>query len=438
MNLKLSKTILLFSGMLFLVFSFSFVFAQEVEYPPVAGAETPTPETPLPEYLKYIFNFSIILSGLLAFGFFVYGGFLYLTSYGDANRMGNAKEQMLASSVGLLIVLGSYMILVNVNPQLVLWKIELKTAEIETPEIPKMPIEEKVHGYQEIPLQEAFDTILDLEKEALLLSEQIYEQTDQITFLSRDGEECLDDFGKDLAELNRGKIRELFRKKTEDIANCQNKENCQGDVPGGEKSCAGQCQNLLEKKEALREKCKKRGGSLLDLLIELGKVPSSVEACKAKNVSIIIGGIKDLTAFCNCGNVTSVCRVPASCACCAQCRWEHDPCPYNLKQGQGCVSFNNYWTYKEVKPAEGGGIPKTLLEIQEGKKLTFESSEYQSEVTLERKIKELKEARLEFDKLLEKVSRCRSDIDQRILTCAEMKNEKVLAKCEELNLYCAY
>ena len=102
----------------------SFCFAQrelEIEYPTVPGVETPTTvKTALPEYLRYIFTFAIIIAGLLAFGGLIYGGIRYLTSAGDPTRMKDAMEQVTAGILGLIILLSSYLILNTINPQLVL------------------------------------------------------------------------------------------------------------------------------------------------------------------------------------------------------------------------------------------------------------------------------------------------------------------------------
>ncbi len=98
-------------------------FAQrelEIEYPTVPGVETPTTtKTTLPEYLRYIFTFAIIVAGLLAFGALIYGGIRHLTSAGDPTKMADARAQVTAGILGLIILLSSYLILNTINPQLV-------------------------------------------------------------------------------------------------------------------------------------------------------------------------------------------------------------------------------------------------------------------------------------------------------------------------------
>ena len=91
----------------------------EIQYPQVPGAETPTVvKTPLPQYVKYIFNFGIWIAGFVAFLSLIYGGIRYLTSVGDPSKTGDAKDQIFAGILGLVVLFASYIILANLNPQL--------------------------------------------------------------------------------------------------------------------------------------------------------------------------------------------------------------------------------------------------------------------------------------------------------------------------------
>ena len=91
----------------------------EITYPEIPGAKAPTSTTTaLPTYIKYIFNLSIAIAGLVAFGGLIYGGFHYLTSSGNPSAMANAKDQILAAFLGLTLILSSWLILHTINPQL--------------------------------------------------------------------------------------------------------------------------------------------------------------------------------------------------------------------------------------------------------------------------------------------------------------------------------
>lgn len=122
---RIFSILILATFLVFLCQSFCLAQARELEiqYPEIPGVETPTKtKTALPEYLKYVFSLTISLAGLLAFGALISGGFRYLTSAGDPTKMGDAKEQVLAGILGLIILLSSYLILNTINPRLVLPK----------------------------------------------------------------------------------------------------------------------------------------------------------------------------------------------------------------------------------------------------------------------------------------------------------------------------
>lgn len=111
----------------------SFTMAQglELDYPNIPGAGTLTDTTSLPDYVKYIFNFSLIVAGLVAFGALVYGGLRYLTSAGNASAMSDAKSQIFSGLLGLTILLSSYIILRTINIELVTFgDIDMLTEEI--------------------------------------------------------------------------------------------------------------------------------------------------------------------------------------------------------------------------------------------------------------------------------------------------------------------
>ena len=103
--------------LLFLAKELALAQALELKYPSIPGA--PLSEKPLlPEFIKYLYNFSIIIAGLVAFFSLVYGGFRYMISTGEPSAMADAREQVWAGFLGLLILLGSFLLLNIVNPQL--------------------------------------------------------------------------------------------------------------------------------------------------------------------------------------------------------------------------------------------------------------------------------------------------------------------------------
>jgi len=98
----------------------------EITYPQIPGATTPTTtKEALPDYIRYVFQFSLYLGALIAFSSFIYGGVRYLTSAGNLSRTKDAKSQIAAGFLGLIILISAYLILNTINPQLVAWEVSL-------------------------------------------------------------------------------------------------------------------------------------------------------------------------------------------------------------------------------------------------------------------------------------------------------------------------
>lgn len=116
-----NKSALMFT-IFFLLLGIGFTFALEVDYPAVPGAETPT-ETELDVYIKYIINLVIWVSGILALGVLIFGAVRYLTSTGKPEAIISAREYIRAGFFGLLIILGSFIVLKTISPELVILKL---------------------------------------------------------------------------------------------------------------------------------------------------------------------------------------------------------------------------------------------------------------------------------------------------------------------------
>lgn len=115
----MKKIFLFFSFFILINLFFSFpAFVQGVAYPAVPEATPPTAETKLPDYVRYLFNFFIWISGFIALGVLIYGGFRYLTSAGNVEVLKDARDRIFAAFSGLIILFGSYLILTAINPQL--------------------------------------------------------------------------------------------------------------------------------------------------------------------------------------------------------------------------------------------------------------------------------------------------------------------------------
>ncbi|MCU0680144.1 MAG: pilin [Planctomycetes bacterium] len=74
---------------------------------------------PIFTYIKNIYNYAIMIAGILAVIVIMIGGVFWLASAGNASNIEKGKDFIGGGVVGLLLALGSYMILGTVNTELV-------------------------------------------------------------------------------------------------------------------------------------------------------------------------------------------------------------------------------------------------------------------------------------------------------------------------------
>lgn len=90
----------------------------------------------LGNFVSQMYVFAVGLSGIAATIMIMVGGFLWLTAGGNNSQIENAKRYISSALLGLSLMLGSYVILYNVNPKLVRFDaLSLKYArpkEVET------------------------------------------------------------------------------------------------------------------------------------------------------------------------------------------------------------------------------------------------------------------------------------------------------------------
>lgn len=82
----------------------------------------PVTNSLLGDYIGGIYKFFVGIAGILAVIMIAIGGLLWLFSSGDSGKITKAKEIIIGAVVGLILVLGSYLILNTVNPALVSFK----------------------------------------------------------------------------------------------------------------------------------------------------------------------------------------------------------------------------------------------------------------------------------------------------------------------------
>jgi len=61
-------------------------------------------------FIKSVIQILVTLAGITATGFFVWGGFRYITSSGSPEQLEGAKKTILYSAVGLAIALGAFVL----------------------------------------------------------------------------------------------------------------------------------------------------------------------------------------------------------------------------------------------------------------------------------------------------------------------------------------
>lgn len=73
----------------------------------------------LGEYITLLYNYALKIGGILAAIMLMAGGALWLVSAGEANRISQAKDLISGSLIGLGILFSSFLILYQINPNLI-------------------------------------------------------------------------------------------------------------------------------------------------------------------------------------------------------------------------------------------------------------------------------------------------------------------------------
>lgn len=71
------------------------------------------------QYIAGIYDYALAIVGILAAIVLMAGGLMWLISAGDASKITQAKELIIGSISGLIILIASYALLVTINPDLV-------------------------------------------------------------------------------------------------------------------------------------------------------------------------------------------------------------------------------------------------------------------------------------------------------------------------------
>jgi len=95
----------------------------ELAWPQSPAGSQITACSDLTAFVKYFYEWGIVLGGLVAFISLVIAGFKYLTSVGDYVKMADARNQVISAIAGLILLLASFLILNTLNPELTVLRI---------------------------------------------------------------------------------------------------------------------------------------------------------------------------------------------------------------------------------------------------------------------------------------------------------------------------
>ncbi len=99
------------------LFLFPPVYALEISYPPLGGI-TISSGTTAAQYIVYFVNLLIAVGAFAAAVVLVMAGVSFASSSGDPSKIEEAKKRIRSAFLGLLILLGSYILLSTINSSL--------------------------------------------------------------------------------------------------------------------------------------------------------------------------------------------------------------------------------------------------------------------------------------------------------------------------------
>ncbi len=93
-----------------LVFSLTLLISFFIASPAYAQTANTGGAAQIENFIRSIIQLLVTLAGITATGFFVWGGFRYITSSGSPEQLEGAKKTILYSAVGLAIALGAFVL----------------------------------------------------------------------------------------------------------------------------------------------------------------------------------------------------------------------------------------------------------------------------------------------------------------------------------------
>jgi hypothetical protein len=144
----------------------------QLNYPELPGIRAPERGN-LPDFLRYVYQIFLGGGTLLAVLFLFWGGLLYLISSGNPNQQNQAQKMISSALLGLLILFTSYTVLSTLDPNLVIWGIQIGDLRLPQINAPTNFRAKESIGCQELPLQKTFESMHQLQKESFFIVENI-------------------------------------------------------------------------------------------------------------------------------------------------------------------------------------------------------------------------------------------------------------------------
>lgn len=222
---RIEKVIIGIALFVFLTITLAgFAFAQrplEVDYPEVGGIRPQDTTFSLPEYAKYLFNFSLALAGLIAFFVLIYAGYRYMTSAGNPSSQKDAKDRISAAFLGLIILASSYLILTTINPELIFLQVPERVV-FQQELLLESEIEVKPLPFTEIPIGGLIEELFSQERLERIqdVSQEVEDKAEEVKILSE----------------------ELKRLTENCVCSVATSGSCESGSCGGDNDCISDCQ----------------------------------------------------------------------------------------------------------------------------------------------------------------------------------------------------
>jgi len=81
-----------------------------ITHPAFAATASPAGVSNVETFIKSVITVLAGIAGLVATGFFVFGGFIYITSSGNPEHLDRAKRTLFFSALGLAITIAAFVI----------------------------------------------------------------------------------------------------------------------------------------------------------------------------------------------------------------------------------------------------------------------------------------------------------------------------------------